>query len=355
MSLPVLICDDSSFARKAMARSLPDGWDVHISYAVNGQEAIAQIKAGKGDILFLDLNMPVMDGYQTMEVIRENDLPTMVIVVSGDVQEEARKRMMAMGALDFIRKPIDNAKLSAILNKYGIYDGESSANKRQEDSSVLTGNSIDDKLDAFREMANVAMGRAGENLAQLLNKFVDLPIPNVSIVHANELSMMLTNIDSEQRVSAVSKGFVSWAIKGESLIIFNDANVTAIQELLGTEQSQGEHTKTDGAEIEALMDVSNIIIGACLNALSEQLQLSFTHNTPILLGIHCGLDDIVDNNITRWEKVLVIEIAYAVSSENINFELLLVIPDKDIDAAFSRLLNAQKITEKTEFTVAGKL
>ncbi|MFC4700862.1 response regulator [Glaciecola siphonariae] len=347
MSLPVLICDDSAFARKAMARSLPDGWDVDISYAVNGQEAIEQIEAGKGDILFLDLNMPVMDGYQTMEVIRKRDLPSMVIVVSGDVQEEARKRMMAMGALDFIRKPIDNAKLTAILDKYGIYDGETTAVKRSEDSSVITGDTIDEKLDAFREVANVAMGRAGENLAKLLNKFVDLPIPNISIVHANELSMMLTNIDSEQRVSAVSKGFVSSAIKGESLIIFNDANVTAIKQLLGSDTSE---QSTDGGEIEALMDVSNIIIGACLNALSEQLQLNFTHNTPILLGIHCGLDDIVDNSITRWEKVLVIEIAYSVSSENINFELLLVIPDKDIDAAFSRLLVAQQNNERLTAT-----
>jgi chemotaxis protein CheY-P-specific phosphatase CheC len=287
-----------------------------------------------------------------MEVIRARDLPTMVIVVSGDVQEEARKRMLAMGALDFIRKPIDNSKLTAILSKYGIYDGETSSNKRREDSSVITGNSIDDKLDAFREMANVAMGRAGENLARLLNKFVDLPIPNVSIVHANELSMMLTNIDAEQRVSAVSKGFVSSAIKGESLIIFNDANVSAIQQLLGTEHTQSQHDKGDGAEIEAIMDVSNIIIGACLNALSEQLQLKFTHNTPILLGIHCGLDDIVNNNITRWEKVLVVEIAYAVSSENIDFELLLVIPDKDIDAAFTRLIEAQKNTEQVEL-IAG--
>lgn len=341
MTLPVLICDDSSFARKAMARSLPDGWDVEISYAEHGEDAISQIEAGKGHILFLDLNMPVMDGYQTMEIIRKRDLPTMVIVVSGDVQEEARTRMLSMGAIDFIRKPIDNAKLTAILSKYGIYDGASSAQKRAEDLNARTGDGMDDKLDAFREMANVAMGRAGENLARLLNKFVNLPIPNVSIVHANELSMLLTNIDSQQQVYAVSKGFVSPSIKGEALMIFNNADVNAFQALLGTDDQQ--HV---GGDIEAIMDVSNIIIGACLNALSEQLRVNFTHNTPIILGVQCDINDIVDNNITRWEKVLVVEIAYSVSSENINFELLLVIPDRDIDAAFSRLLNMQAAAEK---------
>lgn len=344
MPLPVLICDDSSFARKAMARSLPDGWDVDISYAVNGEEAIAQIEAGKGDVMFLDLNMPVMDGYQTMELIRERDLPSLVIVVSGDVQEEARSRMLAMGAIDFIRKPIDNQKLSSILSKYGIYTGDTSAEKRAQQASVNTGDSLNEKLDAFTEIANVAMGRAGENLASLLNKFVDLPIPNISIVHANELSMMLTNIDSEKNVSAVSKGFVSPSIKGEAIIIFNDADVTAIQHLLGSHEN-----KNMPSDIEALMDVSNIIIGACLNALAAQLQIHFTHNMPILLGVNCDVDDIVTANISRWEKVLVIEIAYSVSSENINFELLLVIPDRDIDAAFSRLLGAQRIAEQSKF------
>lgn len=340
MSLPVLICDDSSFARKAMTRSLPDGWDVDVSYAANGKEALEQIKSGKGDIMFLDLNMPIMDGYQTMEAIRKHDLPSMVIVVSGDVQEEARARMMALGAIDFIRKPIDNTKLTSILKKYGIYTGQASAENRAKDSSITNGSSIEDKLDAFREIANVAMGQAGENLAKMLNKFIDLPIPNVSIVHSNEVSMMLTNIDTSQTVSAISKGFVSPSIKGEALIIFNEANVATIQQVLGNNTETSE-----ASEIEALMDVSNIIIGACLNALSQQLSVSFTHNTPILLGIHCDLEELVNSKVSRWEKVLVIEIAYAVSSENINFELLLVIPDHYIDAAFSRLLLSQRSLE----------
>lgn len=336
MSIPVLICDDSAFAQKAMARSLPDEWDVTISYASNGEEALEQIRAGNGDIMFLDLNMPVLDGYGTMEAIRKDDLPTLVIVVSGDVQEGAYKKMMALGALDFIRKPIDNAKLSAILTKYGIFNGETSSTQRANKAETSTGDSLTEKLDAFREIANVAMGQAGENLASVLNKFVDLPIPNVGIVNSGELSMMLTNLDSNQSVSAVSKGFVSPDIKGEAILIFNDTNITAVQQLLGAKES------SSSADIEVLMDVSNIIIGACLNALSAQLALSFTHNTPILLGVQCSLDEVVSNTSTRWEKMLVIEIAYSVSSENINFELLLVIPDLHIDAAFARLLKAQE-------------
>ncbi len=61
MTIPVLICDDSNFARKQMQRAIPDAWDVDISFAENGQEALDMIRAGKADVMFLDLNMPVMD------------------------------------------------------------------------------------------------------------------------------------------------------------------------------------------------------------------------------------------------------------------------------------------------------
>ncbi len=114
MSTPLLICDDSNMARKQVAKSLPDGWDVDISFATNGEEAVEQIKAGKGDVLILDLNMPVMDGYQVLEAIVKQDLPTMVVVISGDIQPEAHQRVTALGALDFIQTPINKTKLTEI-------------------------------------------------------------------------------------------------------------------------------------------------------------------------------------------------------------------------------------------------
>ena len=88
MSMKIIICDDSNMARKQMVRCLPADWDVSITFAENGLEAINALSQGLGDVLFLDLTMPVMNGYETLAKIREQDLPTLVIVVSGDVQVE---------------------------------------------------------------------------------------------------------------------------------------------------------------------------------------------------------------------------------------------------------------------------
>ena len=354
MSTPILICDDSGFARRQMARSIPDGWDVEVSFAEHGQDALSQIREGKGDIVFLDLNMPVMDGYETMEVIRKEDLPCLVIVVSGDVQEKARERMLSLGAIDFIRKPIDNAKLMHILTSYGIYSGASLATggtSQQSSATPAAGNAIgnaignsedavteEEKLDAYREMVNVAMGRAGEDLAKLLGEFIDLPIPNVNLIESNELSMAVADINRNDRVSAVSKGFVSEGISGEALVIFNDTKSQNIVELLKYAPS----ASSENLELEALMDVSNILIGACLNGLSEQLAVAFSHTHPVLLGQHQGLSTLLSENVHQWGKVMAVEIGYAIKVKDISFDLLLLFPGNAMNQIYARLMNTDR-------------
>lgn len=107
-------------ARKQVARALPESWNAEITFASNGNEGLEAIRAGKGEIVFLDLTMPVRDGYGVLEVAREEDLKAIFIVISGDIQPEARKRVMALGALDFIKKPINKDNLYQVLETFGL-------------------------------------------------------------------------------------------------------------------------------------------------------------------------------------------------------------------------------------------
>lgn len=120
MTIPLLICDDSSMARKQVARSLPESWDVDITFAVNGLEGLDAIRAGKGEMTFLDLTMPEMDGYGVLEQVFNEGLNAMIIVISGDIQPEARERVKKLGAIEFIKKPINKDKLSDVLQSYGL-------------------------------------------------------------------------------------------------------------------------------------------------------------------------------------------------------------------------------------------
>jgi chemotaxis protein CheY-P-specific phosphatase CheC len=163
-----------------------------------------------------------------------------------------------------------------------------------------------------------------------------LPIPNVNLITNTELHMAIADIQRNESVSAVSQGFISAGINGEALVIFNDSNFGNMVKLL----KYSDNKSSNALELEALMDVSNILIGACLRALSEQLHLVFSHNHPIILGRHCDLDDILKNTTQRKEDMLAIEIAYSIKSQNINFDLLLLFPNKSIDLVFDKLVTS---------------
>ncbi len=120
MGIPLLICDDSAMARKQVARSLPESWDVDITFATNGVEGIQAIRDGLGEMAFMDLTMPEMDGYEVLQTIQKEGLKSVVIVISGDIQPAARERVAKMGALEFIKKPVDKEKLLKVLQDYGL-------------------------------------------------------------------------------------------------------------------------------------------------------------------------------------------------------------------------------------------
>lgn len=120
MPVSLLVVDDSPIARKMLVRALPPNWDVEITQVGSGVEALAAYRAGKVDVMFLDLTMPEMDGYQVLETLRNEDLNCLVIVVSADIQPRAQERVLGLGAIAFIKKPVDAQKIEVVLKQYGI-------------------------------------------------------------------------------------------------------------------------------------------------------------------------------------------------------------------------------------------
>jgi len=329
MTTQLLICDDSSFARKQLARALPSKWNLELSYAANGAEALDLIRKGKGEILFLDLNMPVMDGYQTLEAIQKEDLPTMTIVVSGDIQPEAMLRVKKLGALEFIKKPVDSTLIEKIFNEYGIRIEEVENSDRATNTEADVEFDLDD---SYQELANVAMGRAADLLARLLGSFVLMPIPNVKHIEISELKMAMQHIRADDSVSAVCQGFIGSGIAGEALLIFNDTSYSDIAELM---KYDGEINKA--AQLELLMDISSVLCNACLNGISDQLDVTFSVGHPMIIGQHIHFDDILKGSATQWKKILTIEMGYKIENKDINCDLLLLITEDSIDSLNDRV------------------
>ncbi|GAA0787100.1 response regulator [Marinobacterium sediminicola] len=328
-SLPVIICDDSPLARKHMERALAP-WNLSITHANHGLEALEAIRAGKGELLFLDLNMPLMDGYEVLERIREQDLPVLTIVVSGDIQPEAHERVRQLGALDFIRKPIDIEHLSRSLHAFGLLEEirpvqnlspgvsgrlNTAPSSPIEQAQALSGH--------YQELANVAMGQAAALLAQLMNTFIELPIPSVKLVESGELEMAMQQSISQSAFTTVCQGFIAPGISGEALLILNGTQAEQLAQLLN---HQGE--VTEQVERELTMEIATLLIGAFLNGFGQQLDLNFSQSSPKMLDTLPRRDSLMDSN--QPDRILSIEISYRIEGLALSCDLLLLFTEDSL-------------------------
>lgn len=103
----ILIADDIELNRDALEVVL-DG-QYNLLFAENGKEALEIMRMHREDLsmLILDLNMPVMNGYEVMERLREDELLQHIPVIVLTADKSAELQALQMGAADFITKPFD--------------------------------------------------------------------------------------------------------------------------------------------------------------------------------------------------------------------------------------------------------
>lgn len=318
-AIPLLICDDSGMARKQLMRALPRGWPFRITQADNGQAGLEAIRAGLGEIVLLDLTMPELDGFEVLRRMREERLQAQVIVISGDVQEEAIRRALELGARSFIRKPADAGQLEQALLALGVHAPTIDPSLPAAELDLP---SVGFR-DAFREAANIAMGRAAELLARVLGVFIKLPVPNVNILEVAELHMALADAQGNRQVSAICQGYIGSGIAGEALLIFHDSQTSDVARLL-------KHQSGNSSPLELQLDLAAIVIGACLNGICEQLDLQLSSGHPMVLGQHCTIEELIRVNRNRWKRTLAVEISYALEDHDIKFDLLLLFTEASV-------------------------
>lgn len=124
-SLNIAIVDDVEDHRNLVALVLKK-YNLNIAFTENGFELLELMKNKTFDLIFLDVQMPVMDGKETIKKIRENKNwnNVKVIALSAQTRMEETNEMLALGCNDYVAKPIDKEKLRNIIIEYIKKKGE---------------------------------------------------------------------------------------------------------------------------------------------------------------------------------------------------------------------------------------
>lgn len=193
-------------------------------------------------------------------------------------------------------------------------------------------NLSEEQRDCLQEVANIAMGQAGERLARLLRTSVVLSTPHIELMEPSDIIMALQAVDSSESVSGVCQGFIGGGISGEAMLMYDDTSFVDLARLMNYDDKLDEQ-----AERELLMDTTNVLFGACLKGIAEQLDMDFSFGPPIVLGQHQRVSEIFNTSSARWQKALVTEINYRLEGYNVNANLLIIMTDRSIARLVKKL------------------
>jgi len=111
----VLIVEDSLMIRDLLQKALEKCGCIVCAVAKNGKEGIEMFKEHKPDVVFMDLNMPIMDGSDAIKSIKEISPEAKIIVMSAMGDDETIAQVEAMGVTSFIKKPFTLHDIVTVL------------------------------------------------------------------------------------------------------------------------------------------------------------------------------------------------------------------------------------------------
>jgi len=121
VNLRYLIAEDNIVNKFLIRKLLKRLGCVHVVAVNNGLEALEEAKLNRYDVVFMDVNMPIMDGIEATEKIRkeipEKDQPSVIIALTADIIRETREKCILAGMQDLLYKPIQTESLREILIK----------------------------------------------------------------------------------------------------------------------------------------------------------------------------------------------------------------------------------------------
>jgi chemotaxis protein CheC len=183
-----------------------------------------------------------------------------------------------------------------------------------------------DQQEALQEIANVGLGQAGSAIAKVLNHFVRLSIPKVAMVGPHQVADSIPGLARGDQVSAVRQAFHS-SMRGEAVCVYGGQGCRDLAELMGTSTPED-----DASEIELLLDITNVLVGACLGSIARQLGSDIGFTPPSLVAAKIPLEKLLNLSEVSWKTALLMEVSFELEKRSFACHILMIVPEREIEA-----------------------
>ncbi|UTA46693.1 hypothetical protein L1F30_11020 [Simiduia sp. 21SJ11W-1] len=175
--------------------------------------------------------------------------------------------------------------------------------------------------DCLQEVANVAMGAAGESLAEYAGGFVELPIPVIRYLAPKHLYEGLMEQHGQCNVSAAVQSFAGDTGTAYAMVVISDEALKALAVARKLELTDSE------SEQNLVCALTATVTETCLAMLAELSGRSFTYEPLFIAGMHEPLTNLHLDDLVSLDYVTSVEIAYTLENSPIACDLMLLFPE----------------------------
>lgn len=322
----ILIVDDSLVARMMIENSIPDDKEYEVMMAVDGNEGVDTYQKFHPDVTFMDLTMPRLDGFKATEKIMAFDKNAVVVALTADIQPRSISKIKELGAFSVIQKP---AKPDV------IEDTLASVNLKLK--KCVHGNDVendifsDEEKDILEEIMNISFGNATAKLAEVIDIFVQLNVPDIEIANVRELpDYIKSTISSYDETTIIDQRF--WGeFSGSGLLVLPDRSA---RELIALLMDDGPESISNSPmailEKESLLETGNILIGACVGKISELLNTFVTYSPPQIVNEFINDYDSFIDSFDRFQTAIVMKTVFKFEKNDLSGLMLLLTNQESI-------------------------
>jgi chemotaxis protein CheC len=198
--------------------------------------------------------------------------------------------------------------------------------------SIETGNTLNtEEIEILQEIMNIAFGQSAADLADVIDTHVVLSVPFIKIMHATELpEYFRDHVKGHKKISIVEQKF--WGkFKGDALLVFSSGAGRELVKLL--QQEERPSFASDHIEIlesESLMEVGNILIGACVGKLAEVLRDVVTYTPPLVVVEKIFEEAIAESQYDSNSTAIVLKTDFCFEKGDVSGFLFLVTSNESV-------------------------
>jgi len=194
----------------------------------------------------------------------------------------------------------------------------------------------EDERDCLQELMNISYGSATAAIAEIIDKFATLSIPNIKTATLDEFKVYLQEKLDHGKSHYVTNQLINGTISGETMFVIDNKSTVN----LGSEFDLEEDELVEDELKDVVLEISNIITSTTLSKFSELIDASITFSPPSIKILH-SIEEFHEHYANEYSHIIIISTDIKFEDQHINGELLILSKDESIlymKNALNRLL-----------------